>query len=218
MTDGQQEFTASAVDDAEKTGAERRVYPRVPLEFPARCLLPDGTECAARLRDISASGCYISVDTATELPALGERVVSYVDRLGRFEGEVKRLGEDGFAIAIDMTIAKRERFAETLKRIADGDQDALDDVRRHPRLDGDDNPTTLRMANGSIGSCRVIDMSLSGASVESHLRPTIGVFVDLGRMRGRVVRHHDNGFAVEFADVAPTPNALVQHFEAAHTP
>ncbi|MEQ8745494.1 PilZ domain-containing protein [Pyruvatibacter sp.] len=199
-----------------QTGEDRRAFPRIMLSNDARCLMPDGGEYPARLRDVSAAGCFLAMDAFATRPAPHDRVVVYIDRLGRFEGLVSRSTEEGFALAMEMTGAKRERLAVTLERIAKGDEAALDEIRRHPRVDAADKPTTLRLANGSTGSCRIIDMSLSGASVETNLRPTIGVFVDVGRMHGRVVRHHENGFAVEFAEVAPTPKAVMRHFEPGH--
>ena len=44
----------------------------------------------------------------------------------------------------------------------------------------------------------MIDISLSGAGLRSRLKPSIGSPVTLGRMKGRVVRHFADGFAIEF--------------------
>ncbi|MEP0070954.1 PilZ domain-containing protein [Pyruvatibacter sp.] len=195
---------------------DRRTYQRIPVGYTSRCLMPDGGEYEGKVSNISACGCYIELDAFATRPDPAQRVVAYVDKLGRFEGIVVRSTEDGFALELEMTPPKRERFAAMLTKVANGDQAALEEIRRHPRVDASDKPTTLKLANGSTGSCKIIDMSLSGASVETHLRPTIGVFVELGRMSGRVVRHHENGFAVEFAEVAPTPKAVMRHFEPTH--
>jgi len=192
---------------------DRRTYQRIPIGYTSRCLMPDGGEYEGTVANISACGCYIELDAFATRPDPKQRVVAYVDKLGRFEGTVVRSAEDGFALELEMTEPKRERFAATLAKVANGDQAALDEIRRHPRVDVEDKPTSLKLANGSTASCKIIDMSLSGASIETHLRPTIGVYVELGRMRGRVVRYHENGFAVEFAEVAPTPKAVMRHFE-----
>lgn len=218
MSDHHSGFAASTqgAQNAFLAQDERRSYTRVPVGFTTRCLMPDGGEYEGIVRDISASGCFIELDAFCTRPDPHQRVVAYVDRLGRFEGIVARTTDEGFGLELEMTAAKRERFAATLEKVARGDQAALEEIRRHPRVDVADKPTMLKLANGSTGGCRIIDMSLSGASVETHLRPTIGVFVDLGRMRGRVVRHHENGFAVEFAEVAPTPKAVMRHFEPEH--
>ena len=54
------------------------------------------------------------------------------------------------------------------------------------------------MEGGRQIDCRVIDMSLSGAAVAAPHRPPIRAHVTLGRVQGRVVRHIDDGFALEF--------------------
>ena len=42
------------------------------------------------------------------------------------------------------------------------------------------------------------DLSLSGAGLELEARPAVGERVRVGRTEGRVVRHTDEGIAVEF--------------------
>ena len=41
-------------------------------------------------------------------------------------------------------------------------------------------------------------MSESGAGIATDQRPPIGALVTLGKVQGRVVRHLEDGFAVEF--------------------
>ena len=60
-------------------------------------------------------------------------------------------------------------------------------------------PTTqLVLPNGLNITCRLIDFSLSGAALATDQRPPIGVLVTIGKVPGRVVRHLEEGFAVEF--------------------
>ncbi len=47
-------------------------------------------------------------------------------------------------------------------------------------------------------ACRVIEISKSGAAISSDQRPDIGAPVTIGKTAGRVVRHLEDGFAVEF--------------------
>jgi hypothetical protein len=58
----------------------------------------------------------------------------------------------------------------------------------------------LILSNGTNIACRVIDMSLSGAAiaVPPAQLPPIGAAVTVGKTPGRVVRHIDDGFAIEF--------------------
>ena len=41
-------------------------------------------------------------------------------------------------------------------------------------------------------------MSQSGTAVTSDQRPPIGTLVTLGKVQGRIVRHLEEGFAIEF--------------------
>jgi hypothetical protein len=72
--------------------------------------------------------------------------------------------------------------------------------RRHGRFVPKNVPAHLILPNGDNVGCRVIDLSASGAaiSIGSDLRPLVGVLVTVGKTQGRLVRHIDNGFAIEF--------------------
>jgi hypothetical protein len=52
-----------------------------------------------------------------------------------------------------------------------------------------------------------MDVSLSGAAVAADVRLPIGSPVTLGRTLGRVIRHLEGGFALEFTRVQ-TPETL----------
>jgi hypothetical protein len=43
--------------------------------------------------------------------AAGERVIAYVDHLGRLEGKIARLFQNGFAMTISATARKRDKLA-----------------------------------------------------------------------------------------------------------
>ena len=73
------------------------------------------------------------------------------------------------------------------------------------------NASKLIMPDGDVHNCRVIDVSLSGASVACAVKPPIGTMVILGRMRGRVVRHHDQGLALQFVELQD-PDSLARSF------
>ena len=68
------------------------------------------------------------------------------------------------------------------------------------------NASKLILPDGAVHNCRVIDVSLSGASVACAVKPPIDTVVILGRMRGRVVRHHDQGVALQFVELQDPDN------------
>ncbi len=61
------------------------------------------------------------------------------------------------------------------------------------------NPAArLILPNGINVGVRIIDISLSGAGIATEHRPDVGSLVTLGKIPGRVVRHLEDGFAIEF--------------------
>ena len=70
---------------------------------------------------------------------------------------------------------------------------------------------TLILPNGKVHYVRVIDASLSGALITPHIMPSVDTVVVLGRLRGRVGRHHGEGFAIEFVELQD-PDSLERTF------
>jgi hypothetical protein len=52
-------------------------------------------------------------------------------------------------------------------------------------------------------TCRIIDLSLSGAAIAAENRPPLKSMVTLGRVQARVVRNLEEGFAIEFIHEQP---------------
>lgn len=174
---------------------ERRRFQRVALKLRGRYMLPDGREFPCEVVDMSPGGLAVTTQTPGRA---GDRIVAYVDHLGRLEGQVIRAYSGGFAMTIMATPRKREKIAAQLTWLANRDLLGLPDDRRHDRLEPENPVSTLRLPNGTTMTCRVIDMSVSGAAVASETRPPIGTPVTLGKTQGRIVRYIDQGFAVEF--------------------
>ncbi|MGL4405329.1 MAG: PilZ domain-containing protein, partial [Notoacmeibacter sp.] len=49
--------------------------------------------------------------------------------------------------------------------------------------------------------CRLVDLSLSGAAVSVAIKPALGTPVRLGVKQARVVRHFEDGVALEFTSL-----------------
>ncbi|MBN9056764.1 MAG: PilZ domain-containing protein, partial [Rhizobiales bacterium] len=85
--------------------------------------------------------------------------------------------------------------------IANKHELGLPEDRRHDRLTPRNTRTDLTLDDGRRYPCRIIDLSLSGAAVDIDVRPALGTAVQLGHMKGRVVRHFQEGVAIEFSSV-----------------
>lgn len=130
----------------------------------------------------------------------GERVIAYVDHLGRLEGKIARLIENGFAMSIAATPRKRDKLAAQLTWLANRQILNLPEDRRHGRFTPRNPVARLILPSGENVTCRIIDLSASGTAVAiaPDLLPAIGSAVTVGKTTGRVIRHIENGFAVEF--------------------
>src|SRR5258708_25346867 len=130
--------------------------------------------------------------------ARGERIIAYVDHLGRLEGHIARIFQNGFAMTIGATARKRDKLAAQLTWLANRNILGLPEDRRHGRIVPRNPVGRLIMPNGVNLTCRIIAVSQSGARIATDQRPPIGALVTLGTVQGRVVRHLEDGFAVEF--------------------
>ena len=70
----------------------------------------------------------------------------------------------------------------------------------------------MRLFDGTTLDCPMLDVSRSGASIVVPIRPPLGTEVILANQRAVVVRHHDEGIAVEFVKNEPDEEALLARF------
>lgn len=187
---------------------ERRNYQRVDVDLLGRFMLESMKEYPCRIENMSPGDAAVLSSVA---PREGERVILYVDHVGRLEGAVTRLFAGGFAVSLRASDRKREKLAAQLTWLANRHELALPEDRRHERILPQKNEVDMALADGRIYKARLIDLSLSGAAVSSDVRPAIGSRIVLGTMSARVVRHLEGGFAVEFTALQ-TRETIDQHF------
>ena len=114
-----------------------------------------------------------------------------------------------FHLALKMTAKRREKMIQTLEWLKAKAEGRARERRRHLRIEPQDGQSRIVLSDGRSYPCEVLDISLSGASVRMAVLPAIGTHVTLGKMRGRVVRHHESGIAIEFVQTA-RPEVLKQ--------
>jgi len=198
----------AVINSTTRVVPDRRRHRRVELALLGRFMRANRQEYPCKLNDISVGGAAMMSPVAVQM---GERIVAYFDHVGGIEGNVVRVFDGGFAIAIQASQHKREKLAAQLIWLINRQELGLPDERRHDRIQLSDKTSSLKLDDGQSFDCQVIDVSLSGASVGTSARPAIGSHVTLGKLRGRVVRHHEHGVAVEFTDIQE-PEALRRHF------
>jgi hypothetical protein len=174
---------------------ERRRFQRVKVHLLGRYMLADRREFPCQVINMSPGGLAM---LAPGLGNVGERVVAYLDHVGRVEGKITRLLDNGFAMTVNATPRKRDKLAAQLTWLANRQILNLPEDRRHDRIVPRNPIAILKLADGGAITCRIIDLSLSGSALAAEIRPAVGEPVTLGRVPARVVRHLEDGFAIEF--------------------
>ena len=171
-----------------------------PIVVLGRFMRADRSEHPCRARDITTESVRICTEAEVEQ---GERIIAYLDSIGRLEGEVAEIDENGFLLKLKLCQRGREKLQKKLEWLRSKARGEEHEKRRYERYQPKDGRSCLLLEDGRRYPCEVLDISVAGASVKADVLPAIGTVVQLGKTRGRVVRHHAEGFAVEFVRLLP---------------
>lgn len=189
---------------------DRRKHLRVETPLKARFLNDAGEEQPCLVINVSAGGALMKAKTP---PPFGTHVVLYIDQVGRFEGRVIRSTGNIFAVNYEKKRRKNARTADSLTEVMNTTKRGAD-RRGGPRI-RQDAPARVIFEDGRNQDCAILDISLTGASIEISPRPPLGARLILGRMNAKVVRRHDNGVGVVFIGAA---EKMTEVIEEATTP
>lgn len=195
-----------------RTVPDRRRHKRIIVELPGRFMRANKQEHPCRLIDISAGGAAIKLMSPVPVTQ-GERVVAIFDHVGAVEGTIAREFDGGFALKLASSQHKREKLAAQLTWLANRSELGGAEERQHERIAPQKRLQKLHLSEGIVIECQVLDISISGASIGTKARPEIGTEVTLGeqKLRARVMRHHAQGFGVQFIDTQ-SQASLKGHF------
>jgi PilZ domain len=90
---------------------DRRRNERIPLALRGRYMLEGGRDYPCVTRDVSRMGMAIR---GVPVGAIGERVIAYLEELGRIEGRIVRRSENWFAIELVASPQKLDRLDEKI--------------------------------------------------------------------------------------------------------
>lgn len=172
----------------------------VAVELQGRMMRQDYSEQKCAIQRMSPAVASFS---AANLPIQGERIIAYVEQIGRIEGSVCRTTNDSFDVAILATPRKQSKLAAQLTWLANKHELGLSEDRRHERIAPSNDNAEIRFEDGRTYPCHILDLSVSGAAFEADIRPELGTMLWLGSMQGRVVRQFENGVSMEFTHVQP---------------
>ena len=94
---------------------ERRQSRRFEIPLNGRLMLSDRCEFDCLVVDVSSRNVFLKTDADGRR---GERVIAYIDHIGRLEGRIARIAPFGFAMELDMPAIRREKLSIQLRKLA----------------------------------------------------------------------------------------------------
>ncbi len=182
---------------------ERRRHQRVAIALVGRYMLEDKREFSCQTIDMSPGGVALVAPVRGEI---GERVVAYLEQIGRIEGKIVRHTERGFALQLNLPFVKRDKIANQLTWLINRDALGMPEDRRHERIVPHLRHAILTIEGDREHVVKLIDVSMSGAAVSTPAKPAVGTRVMLGKTSGHVVRIFEGGFAVSFDEMITAEN------------
>jgi hypothetical protein len=179
---------------------ERRRHQRVKVRLTGQFMRQDRQEFPCATIDMSPGGIAFEAEASGEI---GERIIAYLNQIGRVEGTVARHFYGGFAIQMKLPPLKREKLADQLTWLANRQVLGMPEDRRHERIAPRERNTTLTLPGGREHLARIIDVSRSGVALAVDVTPPIGTPVTVGSRPAQVVRQFSGGLAVEFNRLIP---------------
>ena len=182
-------------DGSRQNSGERRKYQRVSLALPGQLYDPlSGQTIACTVSSLSIGGA--GLECTGDFPA-GMQLVLCVDPFGRFEGKAVAYAAGKLALAFGSESKKPSRFSGILRAIKHG---AISAGIQRDRRSGANSLArgVIVRENGELLPCDVLDVSMDGVSLRTKTRPPVGEIVNLGRTKGRVVHHGEDGIDVQY--------------------
>ena len=183
---------------------EKRRFQRVRVNLLGRYMLADRREFPCQVLDMSPGGMAIIGPVSG---IAGERVVAYIDHVGRLEGTIIRVLPNGFAMSIAATPRKRDKLAAQLTWLANRQILGLPEDRRHDRIVPRNPRSTMVLPDGTavdlphhrhvaLGRCRLGRPEARGRRAD-HARqdPEPGGPSHRKRLCGRVHPHAAPGLS-----------------------
>ena len=178
----------------------RRKFERHEIDLSVRFISQKDLEASGRLVDISEGGLAMITEAQAEV---GDKIIAYPEGLGRVEGVVRRKIEGGLAVEFKISEGQRTHLGKRIHSALTGvPYIRLLENRGHKRMKLNLVSQAQEGSCGRAFSCKIVDLSESGALVKASEKPSIGADIRIGSIRGLVRRHTPDGFALEFAQMA----------------
>lgn len=164
-----------------------------------RTLFENGTEIPCQTTEISTN--TIKVQSAIK-PKLNEKIIFYIDEIGRLVGTVNQTKKGEFTSTIIATEHKKNKLKAQINWLKLKQQQKVKDNRKNKRIIPRQQNWKMKIENKTI-NVEIVDISLSGAFLKYKQNTqnsffNLGTKVNLAGITAHIVRQTQNGIAVEF--------------------
>lgn len=180
----------------------------VDVNLPGRFMRADRSEydCVAYIMSAGEVSIQTSIITATD-----ERIVAYLETVGRVAGQVTALTQHGFVMTIVAPSKHRDKLADKLTWLHNLNKSGINDDRDQKRFTPVHDKCEISVVTGEVYQCRLIDMSIGGMAVNVDLRAPVGSLVKFEDASAVVVRNFQGGIALEFVD-KPSKSVINKYY------
>jgi len=187
-------------------------YQRVKISVLGRYMLADRTEYPCQIIEMSPGDATFIAPAAGKT---GERVIAYLDDVGRIDGTIIDIIDGGFIMNYNASARKRDKISAQLTWLANKDLLDIPEERENARIVPDYRHSSIILDDGRTYNCKVVDISITGAAIDIDVRPAIGTKILLGRMHATIVRHYEDGIGVQFDTAQEMLNVVQQNLRLA---
>ncbi len=186
------------------TTIETSHFKRVTCRMPVKLLIGSVVEVKGIIINMSAGEMAI----ASRHPVkTDDEIIAYINGTDRFKGIVSRHMGNVFSVKMKLPKAKQFRIVEMLTtELARrdgiiGQNEIVRERRGALRRRCAGGQSACILSDGNSVKCSVLDVSLTGLSIEIDPVLKIGEIVRVGKINARVVRQTPTGYGLELLDV-----------------
>jgi hypothetical protein len=128
------------------------------------------------------------------------RVIAHIDHLGKLEGLVTRVLQRGFVMGVYAKSHERRKLAAKIEWLQHHRNSEVRDQRTDSRFVPKNPHARMILSDSHMENCLILDLSVAGAAISADTIPAVGSVLAVGKLVSRVVRHFDEGFAVQFVE------------------
>jgi len=202
------------VDFGDVIFVERQEDVRIIVSIPARFSSSERRDARGERRVFDCRAVYLSpgaVALASPVSvSVGERIIAHIDRVGELTGVVAHVLEGGFVMSIAAGADQRNQLATKIQWLEKYKNHDVLDRRADERVMASSPHSRVILPDGSSETCRVLNISGSGAAISSETVPYIGAILLIGKAVSCVVRQFEGGFAVRFVKREKRNNVLAK--------